>query len=682
MKLFLTMLEITCKNSTERLCLTDVSYFYGKIGSGKSTIAHLIDYCFGGDLVDTPAIQDEFIAATLYLRVGDTKVELSRERGSASVQGVWDCQDGQHQILLPTGSASAPVIPDTTVANLSDFLFFVGGVTPPRVRRSREREDSDLKRLSFRNMYWYCYLDQDEIDSSFFHLGRSADQYKRLDSRNVLRFIVGVHQEEVAELEMKLDEVRRGRQRLQEAAKVLEQTITESGFSTEIEIQARRQQLDQEREKTQQRLSAFREGQRKVEEHAVDELRHRGQDLAAHLEAIERAIQEIDHALKADQRHLNEILNLSTKVQRVAAARAILRGVEFERCPRCAQSLPGHEAEVCRVCAQLEPSPGESQDQVNQTRVDLVDRKKELEEIIDAQKAHGTRLHLKLKALQEEKKEVDRRLNEAMQEYDSAYLSTILEDERMLAEIQQEFRYLEKLSVLPEKVAALKDKSAEAAGEEVRYRELLKDARQRAEADLNNLDRLRNLFLDCLLRARIPGFSSGNEVKIDPPNFVPEVIGRSGELATSTFDNLSSGGMKTLFKCCFALSVHRLVAEVGGILPTLLIIDSPMKNISERENRSQFEGFYELVYDLALGELEGTQFILIDKELCPPSQGFGRNFLSRHMTTDEEAAPPLISYYRGTHEMGARGGSQSEEEAPEPLGEEQLGDEPDRSEEE
>jgi len=73
-----------------------------------------------------------------------------------------------------------------------------------------------------------------------------------------------------------------------------------------------------------------------------------------------------------------------------------------------------------------------------------------------------------------------------------------------------------------------------------------------------------------------------------------------------------------------------------------------MKNISERENRAQFEGFHRLLYELASGELGDTQFILIDKEYCPPEceKKFTRTLVARHMKVDDKNEPPLITYYR------------------------------------
>jgi hypothetical protein len=99
--------------------------------------------------------------------------------------------------------------------------------------------------------------------------------------------------------------------------------------------------------------------------------------------------------------------------------------------------------------------------------------------------------------------------------------------------------------------------------------------------------------------------------------------------------------------------MHRLAVQVGAPLPEILIIDSPMKNISERENREQFEGFYNMIYQLKADELSTIQFILIDKEYTPPPDDLKLTLYSRHMKPNEASRPddrenpPLIPYYFG-----------------------------------
>ncbi|MCX6702866.1 MAG: hypothetical protein NTW60_03310, partial [Candidatus Wolfebacteria bacterium] len=247
-----------------------------------------------------------------------------------------------------------------------------------------------------------------------------------------------------------------------------------------------------------------------------------------------------------------------------------------------------------------------------------------------------------------EKQKVDQLINEATSDYDSSYLSSTLGHERRKAEIEQTIFKLGDYIKLSSKVDELFKKASELETRENELRRELKNARAAAEEDRSNLNELENLFLDCLLRARISGFASDDHVAIVPPHFLPEVISPDiGELSITSFSNLSSGGKKTLFKACFAIAIHRLAVKINAVLPSLLIIDSPMKNVSERENREQFEGFHQMLYELADTELSGTQFILIDKEYCAPPENIKLKMIVRHMTPEDDDNPPLVRYYRG-----------------------------------
>ncbi|WP_267428214.1 hypothetical protein [Methylobacterium sp. GC_Met_2] len=129
-----------------------------------------------------------------------------------------------------------------------------------------------------------------------------------------------------------------------------------------------------------------------------------------------------------------------------------------------------------------------------------------------------------------------------------------------------------------------------------RLRAELRSARDAAQSDVTNLELLKTYFLDCLVRAGVPGITAKDRVEISSANFDPELYGQDqDDRAVTNFATLSSGGKKTLFKCCFAIAARRLAVQLETPLPGMLIIDSPMRNISERENREQFGGFYTMV---------------------------------------------------------------------------------------
>jgi hypothetical protein len=630
------------------LLIRIVSYFHGKMGAGKSSIARLVDYCLGGDLEYTPALQSEFVAATLHISVNDTNLVLERLAQANQIHAQWGTEKDAVNVAIPARTPGGEVIQGTGVEVISDLLFYLSGIRPPKVRRSKLKEDSELARLSFRDLMWYCYLDQDTIDSSFFNLDAEANTFKRLKSRDVLRFVVGFHQERVAELEARLEDVRTERLRMSEGAQALKEALESAGIENEIAIQAKLGAIQNEISDIAAKLEAARASTDRLRTHAVDDLRRRGRTVAHELEAVENAIRDVEEVIAEDRRQLNELTTLKLKFRRVLAARSVLNGVAFGACPRCAQPLPERVEAVCRVCGQPDSDVQAGQDELEVTEKDADARIKELSETLRRQEAQLKNLRRRQAELAQAKGRVDSELDHEMSRYDSAYLSSALTLEQRRAALEQQSLELDKLRVLPQKVSEQLARADQLGNEEKQLRRELIEARQAAERDTKNLRRLEELFLDCLVRSRIPGFTLRDEVQIRSPQFLPEVMTpETGDMIVTSFANLGSGGKKTLFKCCFAVAMHRLAVEIGALLPTFLMIDSPMKNISERENREQFEGFHHLLYELAADGLRGTQLILIDKEFYKPAPELKLDFIARHMQPEGLTDLPLISYYKG-----------------------------------
>jgi uncharacterized Zn finger protein (UPF0148 family) len=645
MKFRLRELKLEFRKSTEVIPFVSFNYFHGQMGAGKSSIARLIDFCLGGKLDLSPALQSEFISAALLAEINETQLSIERERGSNQCRVQWQIQGELIGLLIPCREANGVVLPNTEVENLSDLIFYLANTRPPRVRKSKVRDDSELVRLSFRDLFWYCYLDQDTIDSDFFNLD-SSNFAVRLKSRDVLRFLIGFHQEEVAELEMTIEELRIKRAGLTESARALDTGLKEAELGSRSEIGNRMSQLANEITASSERISLERQKVEIQRQHAADQLRERARSITHEIASLEDAVQNTEEILSDDQRHLNELTILTVKIRRSAAAKAVLGAVDFEVCPRCAQSLPQRESIHCPVCGQEDIDTENNAEAEKEVREDIKIRREELEDIINRRREQLQEMRRRLNLFQAEKGRIDAELNTTLQVYDSAYLSSALLLERDKATSEQEMRELQRLKRLYDIVTTQLEQAASLIGQESTIKQKLQELRAEAERDTKSLRRLEELFLDCLVRAKVPGFSPNDFVEIKPSGFLP-IVAESGmeEVVNSSFSNLSSGGKKTLFKACYAIAVHRLSAETGALLPTLLIIDSAMKNISERENREQFEDFHKMVYELAETELAETQFIFIDKEYFPPIKpDFVINV--RYMRPNDKNNPPLIRYFQ------------------------------------
>jgi hypothetical protein len=649
MKFHLRSLTVSLFKGDIEIPFHGFDYFWGQMGAGKTSIARLVDYCLGGDIDLTPALQQNFVSATLQLELETAILSIDRPRDSDKMIASWDTPDGsKFQISVPARDAAGEVLPGTGVEVLSDLLFHLSGESPPLVRKSKVRPDSERVRLSMRDLLWYCYLDQDYIDSVFFHLDERANPFKKPKSRDVMRYIIGFHDERVAELEATLDETRGKRLGLLASIDGLKRALTEVGVESEGHITARIGELETEIKTVDQQIEEARAQAVQHTQHAVDTLRHKARSTGEEIGEIEDAITALTGEVERELRHLHEVETLTIKFRRASKARAVLSGVAFESCPRCAQALPRHQIDACPVCGQIHTEAAPDPTEMLVIDRDARARIQELRETISQQRKGLADLMKRRDRLVAQKSTIERARNEALSQYDSAYLSSILTLERQKASLTREIKNLHELSRLPMMLVRQREEVDWLEEKERKVRRDLGLARIEAQKDASKLDRLKELMLDCLIRAKLPGIARVDRVEIDAQTFYPEVYGPDLEDVTETsFATLSSGGKKSLFKSCFAIAVHRLATEVAAPLPKLLIIDSPMKNISERQNRQQFHGFYKMLYDLKVEELQDTQIIMIDKEFCAPKKELGLEVHDRQMRPGSKMHPPLIPWHDG-----------------------------------
>jgi hypothetical protein len=157
MKFVLQELLVSFKKSKEIIKFTDFTYFYGPMGAGKSTIARLVDFCLGGHLGEkemTPALQSEFVSASLSLLVEDTELNLRRDSGANLIRANWNRENEPVEVMIPARSGDGEVVHGSGIEVLSDLIYVLSGRTPPKVRKSKIKEDSDLARLSLRDLLW------------------------------------------------------------------------------------------------------------------------------------------------------------------------------------------------------------------------------------------------------------------------------------------------------------------------------------------------------------------------------------------------------------------------------------------------------------------------------------------------------------------------------------------------
>lgn len=648
MRLRLKKLHLDLHKSIERIDLQGTVYFYGPIGSGKSSIGRLIDYCLGGSYAWTPALQAEMVSVALELSVNDVPLTLHRDKDSSQVVAAWQENDETLQVLIPTKTGTHEVLPNLGVVVLSDLLFYLAKEEPPYVRRRKGRPDERLERLSFRDLFRYCYLDQTGMDSVFFRLD-SENHAIRAKSVDGLRYILGYRTEQVAEMESRLQDVRERRLALLSGAQALAKALIDAGLDDinayDLKIESTKAAIDRARVAAE----AARQ-QRSPAPHAVEQLREQARRLAQEQIALEQASADIDSRIVELERHTNELQMLSVRFQRTASARMVLGGVDFSSCPRCTQALPSRKAGLCLVCGQPEHIT-EAVGALGETVVneDLRARLNELRETLARMRVQKRAVVLRAGEIASERSAADRALDIRMKEYDSAFLSQALQHERALATLEQRLDAMLRYRKLPDVLQEQQTQAEALKIDEAELRTALEAAKKWAFSDRKNIELLGELFLDCLLRAKFPDVRVTYRVEIDPATFYPRIpLGADDAIVVLSFDNAGSGGMMALFKTCYALALHRVCARSSvSRLPSLLIIDTPTKNVSSVENPEVIASFYRLIYELAAGELAETQFVIIDNEFNAVPDDIQLPMRVRHLVKGDPDNPPLIPYLEG-----------------------------------
>jgi rubrerythrin len=639
-------LVLQCKQSRELIEFSQrINFFHGKVSSGKSSIARIIDFCLGGDLERTPAIQQEFVSAELNANIGLYEVLFERtSTASNHVQVTWRNAAGDMgSVLAPIRAESTPVW-GANVFNLSDLIFHLLGMTPPKVRKNKRDDEAPLVRLSFRDIMWYCYLRQDRIDSDFYRLD---DPVRSAKSRDVIRYVVGYYTQHLNDLDIELQKTTDERSAKINSIKQLKKFLSEFGLGTADEITAQLKTVSEQIVKVQSELETVQLN-RNTATHSADTTREELRTLVKQLATEEQALSDIDDRISEEKALNAEIISTKFKLSRAQTASSILTGVSFKACPACGSALDNEiTTDKCRLCGHTPPPP--TLDLVTQSeaiRQDLNSRVSEIEDSISRHYRARQRQQKRVDAIRLEKTRLDNKFTVELTNYDSAFMAKYRELEANAATFIERRSNLERISKLPQAIAVQEKDVDLLAAEQSRLRREMEEERKNLTTAEQVIAEIEDALLHALLAIKLPGVKEGDKVEIDRRNWIPFILPQGDDGLKWSFFNAGSGGKKTLLNTCYALAIHQVASERALPLPHFLIVDTPMKNISAEVNEEIFHSFYRLLYGLAANILSDTQFILIDNEYVAPEDR-SLPLMKRYLTPDETDNPPLISYYRG-----------------------------------
>lgn len=646
MKIYFEKLLVVCKKKIEEIDLThQVSFFHGKIGSGKSTIARLLDFCFGGDLENTSAINSEFIAAKLILVIGLYQVVLERVKKETTILIVWKLNEEVYRLNAPITGDGA-VIYNEDIYSFSDVIFHLLDMAPLKIAKNKS-VNSPMERLSIRNFFWYAYLKQEKLDNTFF---RFEEPFHAKNSKEVLKFVLGYFTEKLNEYEIEISKIRDEKRIKQSMIDELNSFLKRFDYSLES--------IESQLELTKKELFAY-ETEKNIyqnkyleETHSSDRTRIKLLKLIDRIDSLNIQNEELKKKIELQKSLKSELISSSFKIDRASSANKIFTGLPFNICPCCGEGIEKNQNDKsCMLCKEpIIENQFNEVEKFQMIKIDVDHRIKDIENSIFIHEAELIKSKKEIDKIVFQRNELNKILNDELRVYESAHLSNTREIENKISQLRERVRNLLKQSALPKEIDKIQLVIDAFHEREIILNEKIIKEREKLNSSDHHLSELESVFAETLNQVGMPGFKIKTDtVSINRRNWAVKIISKENTSYSYDwgFDDAGSGGKKTLFNVCFLLAIH-IVAEKNNLpLPTFMIIDTPMKNIDQYVNEELFKNFYRYLYSLVNSSLSKTRIIIIDNAIIKPTTEENVDFSSRYLTPDEDENPPLISYYRG-----------------------------------
>ncbi len=180
-----------------------VNIIYGDSATGKSSILNLIDYLLGAKKFDLyPEIEASGKYAVLDLELNGNRYTIKRDIFNPKLPiEVYPCSfddvdNYACKKYLPNFSKNSS-FPD--LEYYSNFLLDSLDLPKVKLKEAPSKDDSKLVRLSFRDLFKYCYVDQDTLGSKAF---LKSDNYAvQTKNREVFKYIFNALDSNISNLE-------------------------------------------------------------------------------------------------------------------------------------------------------------------------------------------------------------------------------------------------------------------------------------------------------------------------------------------------------------------------------------------------------------------------------------------------------------------------------------------------
>lgn len=373
-----------------------VNIIYGDSATGKSGILNLINYLLGSKKFKLyPEIEASARYAALDVTLNEDRYTIKRDIfDSSKAIEVYPCAFYQVENFspvnyLPNFNENAKY-PDAGF--FSDFLMDALNLSRVMLKEAPTKDDSKQVRLSFRDLFKYCYINQDTLGSEQFL--KSDSWSLQAKNKEVFKYIFNALDSNISNLEGQISEKSRERNNLEKVFTTVSQFLRDAQFETQHSLDDEVNSVDEEIRSVSKQLEEFDE-QQAQDSDIFTVVKTELENLAIERREIIEDMQELQLKIERFTRLKNDYINDINKYRASIAALQVIGEQEkvIELCPVCDNTL---DVNVAKTKFEIAP-----QEKINSEINTLKRRAKETENIASAARLEWEEFAVKLKQLDE-----------------------------------------------------------------------------------------------------------------------------------------------------------------------------------------------------------------------------------------------------------------------------------------
>lgn len=597
-----------------------INIIYGDSDTGKSSILEFINYLLGSSHIElADEIKSTVKYAALEIEINNAQYTVKRDiYNSKEYIEVYPCAFDQCSVFFP--KKYSPNYKDENAPDgfFSDFLLDSLGFPKVKIKVSPSKANSDVKRLSFRNLFKYVYVNQDDIGSkSFLDINNWV---QATTNKEVFKYIFNVLDSSITELEVKISELFKESKVLLQKYTSVSEFLRETDYDNRVSLDEAINELDEILLALEKELGVLSSGM-VADSNNHAEIKSIFNQLSLNEKRVAQEAAKTREEIEKYSRLKNDYDNDISKISGVIQAqKRIGEATTVENpCPVCSSPLT-----PCEVNEHFYEAGNAS---LTEELKSLKKKKKSIQLLIDD-------LSVKSRNLAKEQSEYSLDLDRAREMLDTESRTLITP-------------YLTQRDTLIEEIASKRQlRSQLVANIKVRnQQQKIHDAYESSKLKINQLqerlDKLRSSApsihevlndLGDYLKLYLKKVNIKNQqgISVSDKSFAPVIRGRD-------YSSITSGGLRTISSLGFMVALLEYAIDYEINHPRLLMVDTVGKYLGKttkekyKDQTNQVEDYkegisdplkYQNIYEYILGvanraERKGVpcQVILVDNDV-------------------------------------------------------------------